>query len=364
MNAPLCMIAAGGTGGHMFPAQSLAETLLEQGWRVTLSTDDRGARFTGGFPSEVTIQKVKSATPSRGGTAGKLLLPFRVGAGVIGAIGQMLRDKPEVIVGFGGYPTIPALGAGTILRIPRMIHEQNGVLGRVNELFARRVNAVACGTWPTKLPTGVLGHFVGNPVRQSVREVIGTSYEGPEAERLSVVIVGGSQGARILSDVVPAAMAALPAALRERLSLSHQARGEDEERVRAVYKDKGIQAEVAPFFQDVPERFAKAQLVISRSGASTVADIAAIGRPSILVPFAAAVRDEQTANARQLVEAEAAILIPEARFTPETLAQEVARILENPAAAALMAENALAVGRPNAAEHLAEMVTSLGGSSS
>jgi UDP-N-acetylglucosamine--N-acetylmuramyl-(pentapeptide) pyrophosphoryl-undecaprenol N-acetylglucosamine transferase len=357
--APLAVIAAGGTGGHMFPAQALAEVLLARGWRVALSTDERGARFAGNFPPEVVRRVVGSATPARGGVGEKLMVPLRIAGGVLKAAGSMLIDRPRVVVGFGGYPAIPALGAAWLLRIPRMVHEQNGVLGRVNEVFARRVHAVACGAWPTQLPAGVEGTHVGNPVRDAVHERAGSPYIPPGDYPMSVVVIGGSQGARILSEIVPAALGLLPEALRGHLRVAHQARPEDLDQVTDAYLASGIRAEVAPFFDDIARRFSEAQLVIARSGASTVADLAVIGRPSILVPLAAAIRDEQTANARALVGAEAAVLIPERHFTPEALADQVDAILTNPEAAERMAAGALSIGIPDAAERLADLVHDL-----
>ena len=357
--APLLLIAAGGTGGHMFPAQALAEMMVAGGWRVKLSTDARGARYAGGFPKEVAVEEVASATFARGGLAAKALVPFRIAGGVLGAMVAMRRDRPAAVVGFGGYPTIPALSAATILRIPRMIHEQNGVLGRVNRLFAPRVDAIACGTWPTDLPEGITGTFTGNPVRAAILERAGAPYIPPGDYPMSVLVIGGSQGARILSDVVPAALAALPDALRANIRVAHQARAEDQARVVAAYANAGIRAEVEPFFADIPRRLSEAQLVISRSGASSVADISIVGRPAILIPFAAAAGDHQTANARGLVEAEAAVLIPESRLDAATLAGHVAAILENPGAATRMAQSALGYGSPDATDRLVEMVLTL-----
>ncbi|MEO0389878.1 MAG: undecaprenyldiphospho-muramoylpentapeptide beta-N-acetylglucosaminyltransferase [Pseudomonadota bacterium] len=359
MAAPLIIIAAGGTGGHMFPAQALAEVMLARGWRVVLTTDARGARYTGGFPHSVEVRQVASATFARGGVLAKLGVPFRIAGGVLSAALQMRRDRPAVVVGFGGYPSIPAMAAARLLKLPRMIHEQNGVLGRVNELFAKRVDVVACGTWPTELPDGVEGQHVGNPVRGAVRDRSGAGYIPPGAYPMKLVVIGGSQGARILSDVVPAAVAQLPEALLEHLQIVQQAREEDLPAVEAAYADIGVRAEVAPFIQDVPRHFAEAQLVISRAGASSVADISVIGRPSILVPLAAAIRDEQTANARGLVNAGAAILMPEAQFTPEALAQNILLIFDQPAAAARMAGAAHGVARPDAATDLADLAQSL-----
>ncbi len=359
--APLLLIAAGGTGGHMFPAQALAEAMLARGWRVRLSTDDRGARYAGGFPKAVSVTTVAAATFARGGITAKLAAPFRIAAGVVAATLAIWRNRPAVVVGFGGYPTIPALAAAWITRTPRMIHEQNGVLGRVNEVFATRVDAVACGTWPTALPRGVTGTHTGNPVRAAVLDRAAAPYIPPGDYPMNIVVIGGSQGARILSDAVPAALGQLPETLRRNIRVAHQARDEDAARATAAYAAAEIKADIAPFFPDIPRRLSEAQLVISRAGASSVADIAIIGRPAILIPFAAATADHQTANARGLVAAGAAILIPESRLDSTTLAGEVARVLTNPAGAVRMAQAALTHARPDATDALAAMVEGLAG---
>ena len=356
MAAPLLLIAAGGTGGHMFPAQALAEAMLARGWRVKLSTDARGARYVSGFPAGVEVAVVSSATFARGGVAAKALVPFRIAGGVISALWSALRDAPAVVVGFGGYPSIPALFAAWCLRKPRIIHEQNGVLGRVNRLFARRVMAVACGTWPTAMPADVTGIHTGNPVRAAVLERAGAGYIAPGEYPMDVLVIGGSQGARSLSDVVPAAIGALPETLRRWLRVTQQARAEDIDRVVAAYDRLGISAEVAPFFADIPRRLSEAQLVISRAGASSVADISVIGRPSILIPFAAATGDHQTANARGLVDSGAAVLIPEAALDAATLCAQIAAVLGNSATAAQMARHAHAQGLPDATTRLAALV--------
>jgi UDP-N-acetylglucosamine--N-acetylmuramyl-(pentapeptide) pyrophosphoryl-undecaprenol N-acetylglucosamine transferase len=353
------VIAAGGTGGHMFPAQALAEVMLARGWTVRLSTDARGARYAGGFPAAVPVDVVGSATFARGGLAAKAAVPFRIAGGVMAAVARIRREKPAVVVGFGGYPAIPAMTAATLLRLPRMIHEQNGVLGRVNQVFATRVPVVACGTWPTALPEGVLGIHTGNPVRAAIRERAGAAYIPPGDYPMSIVVIGGSQGARILSDVVPPAIAALTTTLTRNIRVSHQARDEDMERVAAYYAEQAITAEVRPFFDDIPARLSEAQLVISRAGASSVADISVIGRPSILIPLASAIRDEQSANARALTEAGAARVMPEAALTPDALSAAIAGILTDPAAALQMSRAALSVGLPDAAERLADMVERL-----
>ena len=343
----------------MFPAQALAEEMLARGWRVKLSTDERGARYAGGFPGAVERNVVASATFARGGVLAKAAVPFRILGGVGGAVRRMRADRPDVVVGFGGYPAIPAMAAATLLRIPRMIHEQNGVLGRVNEVFARRVDKVACGTWPTALPEGVEGEHVGNPVRGAVLERAGAPYIVPGDYPMSILVMGGSQGARILSDVVPEAIAHLPEELRAHLRIAQQAREEDAGRVEVFYAQAGIDAEVQTFFNDVPERLAEAQLLIARAGASTVADCAVIGRPAIFIPFAAATADHQTANARGMVEAGAAILMPESQLTPESLAEQIELVLTNPDGALQMSRAALSVARPDAAERLAGLVETL-----
>ncbi len=359
MSQPHLIIAAGGTGGHMFPAQALSEAMLRKGWRVTLSTDPRGARYVGGFSHAVEIRQVSSATFTRGGALAKLAVPFRIFGGVLTATFRMLREKPDVVVGFGGYPTIPAMAAATITRRPRMLHEQNGVLGRVNRVFAKRVACVACGTWPTEVPEGAVAKHTGNPVRAAIVERAGAPYMPPGDWPMSLLVFGGSQGARILSDVVPAAIALLPDHLREHLRISQQAREEDVDRVVAAYDAMGLRAEVETFLHDMPTRLAEAQLVICRSGASSVADICVVGRPAIYVPLAIAVRDEQSANARGPVDAGAAALMPERLLTPEVLAETLTAILTQPDAATKMAIAALSVSVPDATERLVALVEGL-----
>ncbi|MDJ0628782.1 MAG: UDP-N-acetylglucosamine--N-acetylmuramyl-(pentapeptide) pyrophosphoryl-undecaprenol N-acetylglucosamine transferase [Rhodobacter sp.] len=359
MTQPLLVIAAGGTGGHMFPAQALAEKMLRGGWRVKLSTDERGARYTGGFPHSVEIEQVASATFARGGVLANAMVPLRILGGVLAAIRNFRRDRPKAVVGFGGYPSIPALAAAWVMNLPRMIHEQNGVLGRVNQVFARRVAAVACGTWPTDLPEGVKGIHTGNPVRGAIAAKAGAPYIPPGAYPMSILVIGGSQGARALSDTVPPAIAALPLDMVKNLRVAHQARDEDQARVTDFYAEHGIRAEVEPFFHDVPTRMSEAQLVIARAGASTVADLSVIGRPAILIPYPHATADHQTANARGLSEADAAVLIPESKLDVATLSEHIGAILSDAAAATQMARAALTVGRPDATDRLADMVITL-----
>ena len=264
-----------------------------------------------------------------------------------------------MVVGFGGYPAIPAMSAAWALRIPRMIHEQNGVLGRVNQLFAKRVHAVACGTWPTDLPSGIEGTHTGNPVRAAILEREAAPYIPPGDYPMSILVMGGSQGARVMSDIVPPAIAALPEHIRRNIRVSHQARPEDLQRVTDYYESELITADVQPFFDDVPNRMADAQLVISRSGASTVADVSIIGRPAIWVPLASAIRDEQTANARQLVEADAAVLMKESEFEVAPLTAKLTEMLTEEQGMMKMARAAAACGVPDATTRLVQMVENL-----
>lgn len=356
MSAPLIVIAAGGTGGHMFPAQALAEEMLRRGWRVKLSTDPRGARYTGGFPDSVEIEVVNASTFSRGGIKAKLMAPFAIMRGIMAARKSMGRDRPMIVAGFGGYPALPAMAAAGMRKIPRIIHEQNGILGRVNKLFAKRVQAVACGTWPTDLPAGVDGIHTGNPVRGSVLERAGAGYIPPGDWPMNMLVIGGSQGSSIVAQTAADAMAFLPEGMRGNLRVACQAREADADSVAQSFSFVGMDAEIEPFFNDIPDRMAEAQLVISRSGASSVADISVIGRPSILIPYAHATGDHQNANARGLAGADAAIVIQEAALSPEVLGDCIAKILQSDVGASTMAASALSQGKPNAANELADLV--------
>jgi UDP-N-acetylglucosamine--N-acetylmuramyl-(pentapeptide) pyrophosphoryl-undecaprenol N-acetylglucosamine transferase len=361
VSAPLLVIAAGGTGGHLFPAQALAEEMLSRGWRVHLATDDRGLRYAGGFPDEVERVRLRSATLARGGLTDKLAAPVAIARGVLSAVLRFRRDPPAVVAGFGGYPAIPALAAAWMLGRPRLIHEQNGVLGRVNRLFARRVNRVACGIWPVaRAPAGAPLQPMGNPVRRAVAAAARTPYEVPGDWPLRLVAFGGSQGARVFSTLVPAAVALLPEVVRHRLTVTQQVGEIDADAVAQAFAQAGVRADLAPFFADMPERIAAAHLVVCRAGASTIAELSAIGRPAILVPYPSAMDDHQTANARALADTGAAILAPEAGLTPETLAAHLRAVLLDPVEAGAMAERAASMGRTDAARRLADLVADLG----
>ncbi|WP_424934069.1 undecaprenyldiphospho-muramoylpentapeptide beta-N-acetylglucosaminyltransferase [Amaricoccus macauensis] len=356
---PLLVIAAGGTGGHMFPAQALAEEMLARGWRVRLSTDPRGARYAGGFPEAVERGVTSSGTFAQGSPISRATTPFTVAAGIAKTVMAMRRDRPACVAGFGGYPALPATAAATFLRIPRLIHEQNGVLGRVNRIFAPRVDRVACGVWPTALPKESKGEFVGNPVRASVLAQAGATYLCPETGPIEILVMGGSQGAGSFARLVPPALEQIPDALRQRLRLSQQVRPEDMDRVRAVYDGLGLDADLRGFFDDVPERLARASLVISRAGAGSISDITVVGRPAILIPYPSAADDHQAANAAGLVEAGGAFMIREEELTPEGLAGHITAILSDPEGASAMAAASHAHGRPEATQHLAGLVEEL-----
>ncbi|HUF87325.1 MAG TPA: undecaprenyldiphospho-muramoylpentapeptide beta-N-acetylglucosaminyltransferase [Thermohalobaculum sp.] len=361
MSPPLLVIAAGGTGGHMFPAQALAEEMLRRGWRVALTTDPRGLRYADGFPEAVERVTLRSASYRRGGLAARARAPLQILAGIREAGRRFRADRPACVAGFGGYPALPALAAAWRLGLPRLIHEQNAVLGRVNRLFAARVDRVACGTWPvTNAPSGAPLVHIGNPVRDAARAAAGIAYAPPGDGPLDLLVFGGSQGAAAFARLVPAAVALLPGELRARLRVTQQTRPGEDEAVAAAYARAGIEPHLAPFFADLPRRIAAAQLVIARAGASTVAELAAIGRPAILIPYPHAAEDHQSANAMALARPGGAILAPEAGLTTDALAGHIRAVLGDPARAARMAAAARAQGRPQATRDLADLVEELG----
>ncbi len=358
MNTPpsrLAVVAAGGTGGHLFPAEALARELQERGWRIVLATDSRGARYAEHFPAEERLA-LEAATFSLRDPVGVVRGLFRIEAGVRQARKAFQRLHPAVVVGFGGYPSLPALLAAKGLRLPRLIHEQNAVLGRVNRFLSPRVDAVACA-FPIleKAPARLKPVVVGNPVRPEIKALYGAPY-APPARALRLLITGGSQGARILSEVVPAAIAALPEALRIRLAVEQQTRADNVDAARQTYRQARVEAEVAPFFADMAGRLRTADLVIGRAGASTVCELAAAGRPSILVPFGAAMDDHQTLNARLLSDVGAATVIAEPDFTAPRLAEALQELIAQPDRLTSMAAAAHTAARPEAAERLADLV--------
>ena len=360
---PLAILSAGGTGGHMFPAQALAEELLLRGWEVKLSTDIRGARFTKNFPDAVKIETVPSATFAKHGFISKIKTPFLILGGVFATIKAFWKHRPHIIVGFGGYPTIPALIASIFMSLPRIIHEQNGILGKVNQLFAKQVHLVACGTWPTTIPENIKYEHIGNPVRKEILGRSGSPYIPPGNHPMSILIMGGSQGAKILSNIVPEAIGTLPDELLKYIRVYQQAREEDCQRVKSYYFGKGIACEVLPFFDNIASHISEAQLVISRSGASSVADIGVVGRPSILIPLGSAIRDEQTLNADPLKKLRAATVIAEHNLTVKKLNKAILKILSSPENASKMAANAHKTVVLDATKKLADRVEEISGHS-
>ena len=358
MSDPLLVLAAGGTGGHMFPAQAIAEEMVESGWQVKLSTDSRGARYCENFPSDVEVLIVNSATFSGRSIFGKLSVPLKIFYGILQSLIWFKRNKPSCVVGFGGYPSIPAITAALIWRIPTILHEQNGVLGQVNKLFAKKVDFVAYGIAPECL-SSENSKYIGNPVRNSVLKFKESPYIPPGDYPINVLVIGGSQGARIMSDIVPAALSSLSEKNKKNLRVAHQARPEDKDRVIKLYSEHNIDAEVSSFFDDVPRRISEAQLVISRSGASSVADIATIGRPSILVPLKSARRDEQSINAESMTSINSAISFVEDDFTEEKLSKCIAKFLASPKKAEAMAIAALTRSSENSVQMMSELIIRL-----
>ena len=357
------VIAAGGTGGHLFPGQALAQELVRRGRSIVLMTDDRVKRFDSLFPG-ADIYAVHSATPSGKGIAGLVRAAPVLISGVAQSFGILGRVKPSVVIGFGGYPTLPPLAAALLRRIPTCVHEQNAVLGRVNRLVAPYVHAIA-STFPSPryLRDADKGKLVttGNPVRDAVMEQADVPYDTLTADaRIRLLVFGGSQGARVMADIVPGALARLPEAFRARLDVVQQCRPEDMERVDNAYRDAGISAELQNFFDDMPARIAAAHLVIGRSGASTVAELGIIGRPSILVPLPHSLDNDQKANAEVLAGEGAAWMIEQRDFTEEELAHRLAGLFGHPETLNGAAVAAKATGQPQAVRKLADLVEELG----
>ena len=362
--APLVLIAAGGTGGHLFPAEALAAVLKDRGIAVHLATDKRAAPFAKSFPA--TRVHILPADTVRGRNPFSLArTAARLGIGTLRAIWLLLTERPAAVVGFGGYPTVPPILAAWISRVPRIVHEQNAVMGRANRMLAGRATVIATG-YPSIFSEAprlaAKAVHTGNPVRNAVRAAAATPYEAlAQSESIRLVVFGGSQGARVMSEVVPAAIERLAASLRSRIEVVQQTRPEDLDEARAIYSRLGVKAKVAAFFVDLPARIARAHLVIARSGASTVAELAAIGRPSILVPLPHALDQDQLANAAALAAAGGALLIRQSEFTDERLAAELAQLFGDPGRLVQMADSARAVGRVDAAERLADEVMRVAG---
>ena len=354
------VLATGGTGGHVFPAEALAGELEARGLPFTLVTDARGRQWQGAL-SRRPIHYIHSASPT-GSIGAKLLALLSLGLGLFDAWRALGRIGPAAVVGFGGYASVPTMIAARLRRTPAMLHEQNAVLGKANRLVLGGVQRVATTFARTRFVSegDQRRRQVGNPVREPVRALRGGVYRPPGPDRvIDLLVFAGSQGAGSFSQIIPEAVLSLPDPLRARLRIVQQCRPEDLAHVRKIYAEANIVAELAPFFADLPQRLASAHLVIGRSGASTVAELATVGRPSILVPYPYAADDHQTANARAFEATGACIVIQHADFTVAALAGHLLQLFEAPQRLGVMAEAAHSAGRPDAAARLADVVSEL-----
>ncbi|WP_373089482.1 undecaprenyldiphospho-muramoylpentapeptide beta-N-acetylglucosaminyltransferase [Sneathiella sp.] len=354
------VLASGGTGGHIFPARALAEELNTRGYAVTLMTDRRGQKYDDLFPGTQIIV-VRSGSPSLGGIAGKGKAILALVIGFFQARKALRRIRPVAVIGFGGYPSMPPAAAAASLRIPLILHEQNAVLGRVNKLLAGFAKIIATSFDHTESPDAEVADkmiYTGNPVRNAILALFGAAYQGPAADGpIKLLILGGSQGATILSDIVPAALVALPDDLKSRLKVTQQCRAEDIDAVRAVYADASIDAELASFFNNVADLLKECHLAITRSGASTLAELTVAGRPSLLVPYKHAMDDHQRKNGENAVARGAARLILQDNFSVEEVSRQLTYLLRKPDCLAVMAAAAASLGEVHAAEKLADLVT-------
>jgi UDP-N-acetylglucosamine--N-acetylmuramyl-(pentapeptide) pyrophosphoryl-undecaprenol N-acetylglucosamine transferase len=358
------LVAAGGTGGHLFPAEALAAALAKRNVTTGLLTDARAAKHAGSFPPDV-VHVIPSATIRGRDPISLAKTGMLLGYGTLKAWLTLPALRPAVVVGFGGYPTVPPLLAASLRGIPTLIHEQNAVMGRANRMLAPRVRAIATGfasALDRDAALAAKATHTGNPVRPAVIAAAATPYPPLDASgTLQLLVFGGSQGARVMADIVPPAIEKLEPRLRMRLKIVQQARDEDLPRVRDIYARLQVACDVAPFFKDLPERMAASHLVVSRSGASTVAELAAIGRPGILVPLPHALDQDQRANAGVLMDAGGAIRIEQAEFTPKRLATEIAALAAAPSRLTVMAAAAKAAGSTDAADRLADLVLRVAG---
>ncbi len=356
------VIAAGGTGGHVFPARALARQLREDGFALAFVTDRRGAHF-GDDLADVACHMVASRGIAGRGLRGMAGGALSIARGTVQAWFLMRRLAPDVVVGFGSYASVPPLIAAGRLGVPTVIHEANAILGRANRLLAHTVDQIATAFETTAAVPARQRHklcAVGNPVRAEIIAARDVPYTPADNDgRMRILVTGGSQGATILGRTVPAALARLDEQLRRRLFVSQQCRGEDLEPARETYRSAGIACDVAPFFDDIADRLTTAQLVVSRSGASTMAELCVVGRPALLVPFARAIDDHQTANARVFADAGAGWLTPEADLMPDGLADQLGRVLGDSQSLVTAAQHARAIGRTDAATRLAAMVAGL-----
>ncbi|NQU59825.1 MAG: undecaprenyldiphospho-muramoylpentapeptide beta-N-acetylglucosaminyltransferase [Rhodospirillales bacterium] len=358
----LVVLAAGGTGGHMFPAQALATELSERGCRLALFTDRRGGAWQT-QSSDIETHHIRASGLAGKSFAARLQSGPELAIGTWQARGLLKRLRPNAVIGFGGYASVPTILAASFGGYHTAIHEQNAVLGRANRLLASRVKKIATSFEKSEgLPEEFLSKVThtGMPVRPSVAAIRQHPYPSLKSEDpVSILVIGGSQGAHVFSEIVPDALALLEDGLKSRLQISQQCRPEDLEQVRGIYQSLGIKAELKTFFDDMPERLGAAHLVIARSGASTVAETLVAGRPSILVPYPHAIDDHQSRNAHAVDEAGGGWLMPEDSFTPANLAARLDSLFGLPAILEKAASSAKAAGAEDAAERLADMVCTL-----
>jgi UDP-N-acetylglucosamine--N-acetylmuramyl-(pentapeptide) pyrophosphoryl-undecaprenol N-acetylglucosamine transferase len=354
----LAILCAGGTGGHLFPAQSLAHELIKRGWRVHLATDERAQRFTQDFPAE-KIHVVPAATISGKNPIKILKAVMTLYKGYRQAKSMMKVLSPDVMIGFGGYPTLPPMYAAKSMGIPAFIHEQNGVMGRANKVLADRVLGI-CSGFPLKGLSGAQAQkaqVIGNPVRPEVLRAAEMPFVAPQENgAFNLLVFGGSQGAQFFSQQLPQAISKLSDAQRSRLVITQQSRVEDEAELRQAYVGLGINAEIAPFFSDMPMRIAKSHFVISRAGASTVSELSAIGRASLLVPYPFALDHDQAANAEFLVDSGGAITVQQNDLNVDRLYFLLSEVLENGKNLADVAACAKQCGILDAAAKFADLI--------
>jgi UDP-N-acetylglucosamine--N-acetylmuramyl-(pentapeptide) pyrophosphoryl-undecaprenol N-acetylglucosamine transferase len=355
------VLSAGGTGGHLFPAQALAGELVRRGKTIVVMTDRRGTNYAKAFPG-TTIETVPSAAFSDRSALGLIAAPFEIAAGIASALTKLFRLRPGAVIGFGGYPSLPVMIAAWLGRFPTAILEQNAVTGRANRAVMNKVRVMAAAFPIARFAPRDRAKIVltGNPLRADVIALAGSPYDRPtDNGPLRLLVFGGSQGARAISELVPAAVALLPGAFRSRLDIVQQCRAEDLEGVRAAYAASGAKAELASFFDDLPSRMAKAQLVIARAGAGTVSELMAIGRPAILIPLPHALDDNQTPNGEILSNAHAGWCVAQASLTPEKLAGMIKLAFSNSDDLAQRAANAHALARIDAVSRLADVAERL-----
>jgi len=356
MNGPV-LICAGGTGGHLFPAEALARVLTARGWSIHLATDHRVDAYARDFPAD-RIHIIPSATLTRKpGEAARAV--GRLAQGFLAARKMIKEIGPSVAIGFGGYPTVPPMLAAARAKVPTIVHDQNAVLGRANRFLARRMTAIATAFDRVKGAEEFVYRVVetGNPVRAAVREAARVAYPERRADQsFNLLVFGGSQGARFFSELMPPTIAKLAKDIISRLAITQQCRPEDLDQVAITYKQAGVAAELQPFFEDMPSRIAQSHLVVSRSGASTVAELAVIGRPAIMVPLPHALDQDQKANAAILARAGGGWMVEQRDMTPDRLAGDLGELIAHPERLAAAAAAAKSVGRPDAVERLADLV--------